>query len=179
MLCVVAVWSILARNYKIRGWLDHIKLKMPLFGKLLRIIYTARFARTLCSLYTSGLSMIHALNISRDIIGNEYIAEQFDNVVAMVREGHPLSQAVASVDGFDPKLSSSIYVGEETGRLDDMLESMANDFDYEAEIASQRMVTIMEPLLIIVLALMIGFVLISVMLPIWSIYSTIGAQGGM
>ena len=174
VLVLVGAFAILLTSPQIHTWLDRQKHRLPVVGKLRRIIYTARFSRTLCSLYTSGLSMISALQISRTTVGNRYIDAQFDQVVELVRSGTPLSRAIQVVDGFDSKLSSTILIGEETGRLDDMLGSVADSFDYEAEMATQRLTTFIEPVLIIFMALVIGFIMISVMMPIYQLYGTIG-----
>lgn len=174
VLCIIGLCTMLLYKESVRIKVDKIKLRLPIAGKLLKIIYTARFARTLCSLYTSGLSMIDSLRISQGIIGNQYISSQFQTVIRDVRNGQPLSSAIKTVDGFDPKLPSTIYIGEETGRLDDMLESVADSFDYESEMATQRMVALMEPLLIVIMAVLIGIVMISVMVPIYTLYTTIG-----
>lgn len=115
-----------------------MKLKFPKLGKLLGTIYTSRFARNMCSLYTSGISIINGLMIVKDNIGNKYIESQFDLVIRMVRNGTSLSQSIQKIDGFDAKLASSIYIGEESGKLEDMLSSLADDFDYEAEMAIQK-----------------------------------------
>lgn len=175
MLSVIAVWLIALRDKKVRLRYDKAKLNAPIIGKLLKVIYTARFARTMSSLYSSGVSMINALLLTRDTINNSYISSQFDEVVKQIRDGTTLSVAIQHIDGFDAKLYSSIFIGEESGKLDDMLESIADDFDYEAEIASQRMVTILEPVMIVILALIVGTVMISVMLPLYTMYSGIGA----
>ncbi|MCB6567652.1 type II secretion system F family protein, partial [Desulfovibrio desulfuricans] len=74
-------------------------------------------------LYTSGISIINGILIIRNTIGNKYIEAQFDSVVGMVRNGTSLSQSVQKIEGFDPKLASSIYIGEESGRLENMLTS--------------------------------------------------------
>lgn len=103
---------------------DKLELKLPVIGKLRRVIYTARFARTLSSLYSAGISIINCLQIARNTIGNSYIEKQFDQVIADVRGGMNLSESIDRVDGFTKKLSSSISVGEETGALDTMLVSM-------------------------------------------------------
>lgn len=174
VLVVAAGWSMLLRLPKVRLFLDRLKLRLPKAGKLLAVIYTARFARTLSSLYTSGLSMINALTISARIVGNQYIASQFPKVVRLVRDGKPLSASIAEVDGFDAKLASIVFVGEESGKLDDMLESVADTFDYESEVATQRLVSILEPLLIIFMALVIGAIMISVILPLMQMYNSIG-----
>lgn len=175
ILSIIAVWLIILREDKVRLFYDRSKLNMPLFGKLLKIIYTARFARTMSSLYSSGVSMINSLLLTKDTINNAYIASQFDEVIKLIRDGNTLSVAIQKIDGFDAKLYSSIFIGEESGKLDDMLESIANDFDYESEIASQRMVAIFEPAMIVILALIVGTVMISVMLPLYTMYSSIGA----
>ena len=100
---------------QIRLEVDRIKLKIPKIGILIQTIYTARFARTLCSLYTSGLPIVTALQISKDTIGNRYLESQFDETIAMVRRGESLSDALAHIDGFHKKLAGNVAIGEETG----------------------------------------------------------------
>lgn len=173
-LTIAAIWLILLRDYRVRLKYDQFKLRIPKAGKLLRTIYTARFARTMSSLYSSGVSMISALMLAKDTINNEYIASQFDEVIKEVRDGVNLSSAIQKIDGFDPKLFSTIYIGEESGKLDETLASIADDFDYEAEIATQRLVVIMEPIMILIIALIIGTVMISVMLPLYTMYDSAG-----
>ncbi|MCL2529711.1 MAG: type II secretion system F family protein [Coriobacteriia bacterium] len=156
-----------------KAW-DKFKLKSPVFGKLLRTIYTARFARTLASLYVSGIPMIQSLRIGRSTVGNTYIEDQFDNVINSLGNGRTLSQSMAEVDGFDVKLQSTISVGEESGRLESMLDSVSDQFDYEAEMATQRLVSLMEPAMIIVMAFVVVAVIVSVLLPIFQMYQSIG-----
>lgn len=170
ILCVIAVIAGALRNKKIRYKFDKMKLNLPKIGKMLSVIYTARYARTMCSLYTSGVTIVNSLVIVRDTIGNKYIEAQFDEVIRMVRNGTSLSQSIQKIDGFDGKLASSIYIGEESGKLDSMLTSLADEFDYESEMATQKMVTILEPIMIIVLAIIVCFVMLSVLLPIYQMY---------
>jgi type IV pilus assembly protein PilC len=162
-----------------RKMLDHAKLKVPKIGQLLRTIYTARFARTLSSLYVSGISMIQALTIARSTVGNKYIEAQFDGVIEALGNGRTLSQALSTVEGFEPKLRSTILIGEESGNLEKMLESIADQYEYDSEMASQRLVSLVEPVLIVFMAVVVGFVIISVLMPIYQLYSSVGAQGGM
>jgi type IV pilus assembly protein PilC len=159
--------------------LDKAKIGIPKMGKLLSTIYTARFARTLASLYVSGIPMIQALTIARGTIGNRYIESQFGNLLDALGNGQTLSQAIATIDGFEPKLRSTVLVGEESGRLEQMLESIADQYDYDSEMASQRMVSMIEPILIVVMAGIVGGVIISVMLPIYQLYGNVGAAGGI
>lgn len=164
---------LLFRIPKVRWKKDQLKLKLPVIGKLLRQIYTARFARTLCSLYSSGIPIIQAIQIGSSTVGNRYIEDQFDGVIDAIRRGESLSVSLMGIDGFQKKLSSAILVGEETGSLDEMLDSIAESLEFEAERALERLVTLLEPVLIILMALIIGFVVVAVILPIYQSYSTI------
>ncbi len=174
-LILICVITMSLRVTSVRLKWDEFKVKMPKAGHLTSIIYTARFARSMSSLYTSGVSMLNSLTLAKSTINNTYIESQFDEVIKNVRDGMNLSQAIASVDGFDDKLASSIYIGEESGKLDDMLTNIADDFDYEAEMATEKMVTLLQPLMIIILGFIIGIVIISVMLPLYSLYGSVGA----
>ena len=176
---LAAALRALLRVPSVRLALDRGKLTMPVFGKLHRIICTARFARTISSLYASGLPIITALQTARDTIGNAYIVSQFDAVLAQVRSGVSLSAALESVDGFQRKLCSSIAVGEETGQLDSMLDSIADSMEYDAQQASRRMMTILEPMLIVLMAFVVGFIIIAVMSPIIGSYSAIESSGNV
>jgi len=174
VLTVIAICQYLMRIRKVALKVDRLKIRVPIIGKLLKIIYTARFARTLSSLYTSGISMLNALEITRTTISNMYIENQFDDVIKSVRNGEFLSESVAMVDGFDKKLSATILIGEETGRLDAMLESTAESFDYEAEMATGRLVQLLEPVMIVILAVVVGGIMLAVMMPIMTLYQNAG-----
>lgn len=175
-LICIAIYFIMQIE-SVRLALDRFKLKIPGIGRLLKIIYTARFARTLASLYSSGLSIINALQISKDTIGNRYITSQFEDVVRSVRSGNPLSSSLAGVVGFDKKLSETIAVGEETGQLDTLLISIADSYDYESDMAVKKLMTMIEPIMIIILACFVLIIMLSVLLPIFSMYSQVEQAG--
>lgn len=145
------------------------------WGKLLKIIYSARFARTMSSLYSSGIPIYSCITISKSTIGNKYIEKQFEEVERQVLGGTPMSAALTNVDGFVSKLPSTIKVGEETGSLGPMLESVADDLDFYSEQALMRLTSYIEPVMIIVMAVVVGFIMISIIWPIYKSYSTIGA----
>lgn len=176
VLIIICIITMSMRVTKIRFAWDKFKVHCPKVGYLTKIIYTARFARSMSSLYTSGVSMLNSLALARGTINNVYIASQFDEVIKQVRDGTNLSQAISIIDGFDPKLSSSVYIGEESGKLDQTLLNVADDFDYEAELATEKMVTLLQPLMIIILGVIIGTIIISVMLPLYSLYGSIGSS---
>lgn len=157
--------------------LDKLRIRLPVFGKLLKIIYTARFARTISSLYSSGIPIVQALQIGRKTIGNTYIDNQFDTAVAKVRTGGNLSDALDGIDGFTKKLTSAVKVGEETGSLDTMLNSIADSMEYESNMAIDKMVASLEPVLIVVMAIIVGFIMVSVLMPIYGSYDAISNSG--
>lgn len=177
VIAAAAIWLFfyfLLKFPAVRFHRDHLLIKLPVFGKLLKVIYTARFSRTLCSLYSSGIPIVTCLNIARGTVGNLYIESQFDKVIDNVKTGGRLSDSLDMVDGFVNKLMASIRVGEENGSLDSMLDSTANDLDFESERAIQTMVSYIEPVMIIVMAVVVGFIMISVIQPIYGSYQQIG-----
>lgn len=171
VVAFIIIKSFMKSNKKVRISVDKFKLKIPKIGKLLKIIYTARFSRTLSSLYASGISLVEALAIAKGTIGNEYITSQFDVLVKEVRQGLTVSEAIMKIDGFDGKLAQTIKIGEETGKLDEMLDSTADSFDYESEQAAGRMTALLEPVMLVVMAGIVGTVIVSVMMPIMNMYN--------
>lgn len=153
---------------------DRLKTKGK-WGALLKVIYSARFARTMSSLYSSGISIYNCIQISKGTIGNKYIEKQFDEVERQVLGGMPLSTALQNVDGFVNKLSSTIKVGEETGMLGPMLESTANDLDFYSDQSLMKLTSLIEPVMIVVMAVAVGFIMIAIIQPIYGSYATIGA----
>ena len=170
---IIALIRIIVGIPSVRRGVDWLKVHMWGFGKLFKVVYTARFARTLSSLYSSGMPLVSAVGVAAKTIGNGYVESQFDEVITMARSGVPLSQGLREVDGLLKKLSSTILVGEESGRLDVMLDSIAETLESDAEQATKRMVTLLEPILIIFMALIVGCIMIGVMLPIYQSYSAI------
>lgn len=163
----------LYKTPRIRLSIDEKKVKMKRAGKLLSIIYTARFARTLSSLYSSGLVLLDAVKFSSIVTGNKYIESQFPAIMSKIKAGNSLSSAIDVMEGFDPKLKAVIYIGEETGKLDEMLNSIADSFDHDAEAATTRLLTLIEPIMIITMAVIVGGIMLSVMLPILTMYNNI------
>ncbi|NLW70867.1 MAG: type II secretion system F family protein [Eubacteriaceae bacterium] len=170
---IIVVTSFLFSIPSVRFYRDKMRVKWPYFGKLMRTIYTARFARTINSLYGAGLALVSALNIGSRTLGNTYLQSQFKEVIAKVRSGESLSAAVAKVDGFVSKLADSIMVGEETGSLDMMLATTADTLEYESDAALDKMVAALEPALIVFMALAVGTVMLGVMVPVFQYYQSV------
>ena len=173
---IYVIYRVLVSIPAIRLFRDKMQLRIPGIGYLQKIIYTARFARTMSSLYAAGISVLSCVDIAKTTIGNSYIEKQFDQVFADIRGGETMSAAIEKVDGFTRKLSASIAVGEETGALDKMLYSMATQMEYESEQATQRMVSYLEPAMIVIMALVVGFIMIAVIQPIYGSYDAIATS---
>lgn len=153
------------------GW-SKIKLRLPKVGRFTRIIYTSRFARSLGMLYASGVNIITAVELSASTLNNVYLEKQMVQVAQDLREGKYLSTAMQKVEGLDYKLIRGISVGEESGKLDNILSRLSDEYDEDAMQAVNRLLALMEPLLIIVLGIVVMIIVVSVLLPIYSMYSS-------
>lgn len=158
----------------IRISFDRMKLRMPVFGKLNRTVYSARCARAFASLYSSGVQTLDMIETTGKVLGNAYLEELFKDVVLDVSKGDLISQAIEKTKEFDPMLSSMIFIGEEAGSLGDILISTADYFDNESDSAIQRMISMIEPIMIIILGIVIGFIVISIIQPIFTMYESVG-----
>ena len=137
---------------------DRLLVKGPGFGPLITKVYTGRFARTLSSLYSSGIPMVESLERASKILGNSYIDEKFLDVVDEVKQGESISAAITRTDIFEPMFTSVLYVGEESGALDSILEKTSDYYEDESEAAVQRLVSMVEPILLIFMGVIIGLV---------------------
>ena len=153
---------------------DKFKLFMPIIGKLNQTIYSARAARALSSLYSSGVQILDILETTSRVLDNVYLEGMFLQIIDKVSRGELISKSIAETQSFDPMLSSMIYVGEETGTIGDILDSTADYFDNEADSAIQRLVALIEPAMIIVLGIVVGFIVISIIQPIFQMYELAG-----
>ncbi len=154
---------------------DKFIIKGPGFGPLIVKIYTARFARTLSSLYSSGIPMVECLQRSSSILGNSYIDECFVNVVDEVKQGETLSASIQRTEIFDSMFCSIIYVGEEAGALDSILEKTSDYYDEEADSAVGRLVGMLEPVMIIIMGIAVGLVVASVLPALYSSFDAVAA----
>jgi type IV pilus assembly protein PilC len=145
--------------------LDWLKFHLPLFGNIVNKAAIARFTRTFGTLIGSGVPILEALNISRDTAGNKVLANAIQTVHDSVREGDPIAAPLGQSHVCDDIVVNMIDVGEETGNLDSMLMKVADTYDLEVDVAVEGLTRLMEPLLVIMLGGIIGFVVISLFMP--------------
>ena len=145
---------------------DGFKLQLPLFGNLIRTLSVGRFARTLGSLTASGITILEALNVVRDTLGNEVLAQQIDEVSTKVKTGSNLADPLEESGMFPALLVQIVAMGEQTGCLDELLLSAAETFDEQADTVVSRFMAVFPSLLILALALLIAFIIMATLLPI-------------
>ena len=147
---------------------DTWKLRMPVLGDLIRKIETARFSRTLGTLVHSGVPILQALELVKDIISNKVIADSLDTVHSRVKEGEKLAGPLSAVGIFPPMAIQMITVGEETGRLNVMLLRVADNYEKVVRNLIKKCITMIEPVMILSMGILIGFIVITMLMAIFS-----------
>lgn len=170
----LAIVAVIAALYALRRWTktvgrlewDAFKLRLPVLGSVLRTIAVGRFARTLGALTQGGVTILDALAVVRDTLGNEQLARQIDDVAEKVKRGESLAEPLEASGYFPPLLVQIVAIGEQTGKLDELLLNAAETFDTDADAAISRFMAIFPAALILILALVIGFIIAAALLPI-------------
>jgi len=170
----VIIAVIVAGLYLLRKWArsegrikcDAFKLRIPVLGSVLRTIAVGRFARTLGALTKGGVTILEALSVVRDTLGNELLGREIDGVAEKVKTGESLAGPLGQSGYFPPLLVQIVSIGEQTGKLDELLLNAANTFDSEADSAINRFMAIFPAVLILLLALVVGFIIAATLLPI-------------
>jgi len=156
--------------------IDRLKLRVPLFGDVIRKTAISRFSRTLGTLVTSGVPILQALNITRETAGNMTIARAISQVHESVKEGESIVQPLEASGAFPPMVISMIDVGEETGQLPEMLLKIADVYDDEVDNSVAAMTAALEPIMIVFLALVVGTIVIALFMPLISIIQGLQQQ---
>ena len=169
IIASVAIFKYWKNTPSGKGIWDGFLLKIPVLGSVLTTIAVGRFARTLGALTSSGITILHALGVVRDTLGNEVLGRQIDDVSEKVRMGQSLAEPLAKSSYFPPLLIQIVSVGEQTGKLDELLLNAADTFDEEADSAVGRFMALFPVLLILMLALVIGYIIAATLLPIMTL----------
>ncbi len=146
---------------------DRLKLAVPVFGKLNRKMAVARFARTLGTLTQSGVTLMDSLEIVKSIVDNRIISRAIDEAQESVRKGEDLASSLKRSNVFPPVVIHMIALGERSGQLEDMLISVAETFDDEVDTTLAGIISLLEPAMILVMAVVVGFIVLAMLLPIF------------
>lgn len=171
---VITLRILYKKNYTFCMWWSTFQLKIPIIGEVLRLNQITRFANMMATLTSSGVNILFALELSRDVVGNKFIADCLNQVIEDVRIGTPINISLSRhPKAFDPLFVSMVRVGEESGMLSDSLTKMADMYEEQANDATQRMTDAMTPAMTIVIAFIVGFVVISIVQAMFGMYSVI------
>lgn len=176
IIAILAAYRFASRTKRGRWIVDRIKLRLPLFGDLIRKGAISRFSRTLGTLVTSGVPILQALNITRETAGNTVIAGAIGQVHDSVKEGESIVQPLEASAVFPPMVVSMIDVGEETGQLPEMLLKIAEVYDDEVDNSVAGLTAMLEPIMIVFLAIVVGTIVIALFTPLISIINGLQAQ---
>ncbi len=158
-------WS---RSESGRLTLDRLKLRIPLIGSILHRFSLSEFSRSLGTLLAGGIPLVSAFEISTDAVGNQYVRRSLTPTIQQVREGQPFYQALEESGVFYPLAINLVKVGEETGALDEMLTNVSDFFDEQVETQLGRVLSLLEPLLMVFLGMIVAMILLSIYLPLFS-----------
>lgn len=176
IIALVFAYKFTNRTTRGREILDRAKLRLPLFGDVIRKTAISRFSRTLGTLVSSGVPILQALTITRETAGNAVIAKAINQVHDRVKEGESIVQPLEASGAFPPMVISMIDVGEETGQLPEMLLKIAEVYDDEVDNAVAGMTAALEPIMIVFLALIVGTIVIALFMPLISIIQGLQQQ---
>lgn len=161
------------RNEKGRYALDYVKLKIPVFGKLLHKQALSRFSRTFCSLFAAGVPMLQMLSIVSSVVGNTVIGKVILSAREAVQGGSSIADPFRKSWLFPPMVVHMMAVGEKSGALDSMLDKVADFYEADVDQMSDRLKAMLEPIMIVILALIVGTIVLAVMLPSFTLISNL------
>jgi type IV pilus assembly protein PilC len=174
-LVVFAWWWRKHKNDdKVRAFLDPLKLRLPVFGNLMRKVALARFARNFSTMTRSGVPILQALNIVGETSGNWVIIQALQKVQDSVRAGRSVSGPLAEEAVFPPMVVQMIAVGEDSGSMEQMLGKIAEFYDEEVQSTTESLTSLIEPLMIAVIGIVIGGMIVALYMPIFTIFNQIG-----
>ncbi|THF76942.1 type II secretion system F family protein [Cohnella fermenti] len=174
IVAIIAAYQAAKRTRKGGYWIDYAKLKVPIFGKLKQKGAIAQMSRTLSSLYASAVPVLQSLSIVEELVANKVIGGYIHSAADSLRQGNPLSDPLKKAWVFPPMVTQMISIGEETGALDQMLSKVADFYEMDVENTVDRLKSLLEPLLIVFLAGIVGTIVAAIMLPMFSLYGEMG-----
>ena len=145
---------------------DTFVLKLPVFGQLARKVAVSRFAKTLATMLASGVQLLRAMEIVKNVLGNAVLTKVVEEARESIREGESIAQPLRRSGQFPPVVCHMIAVGERSGQLEGMLENVAAAYDIEVDMQIARLTTLLEPLMIVLMGGTVGFVVFSILMPI-------------
>jgi len=173
-IAMIFLYKLITKSPDRRLIIDKIKIRIPVIGVLIHQVCVERFSRTLGTLLSSGVPILSALQTVRDTIGNEFIARAVMEVRDSIKEGEGVSGPMEASKAFPPLVVKMVNIGEETGQLDKMLIQISDNFEEEVDVAISGLTSLLEPILMVFMGLVVGFIVISMFMPLFSLGKLIG-----
>lgn len=178
LIAAVIIGLVIFMRYYVRSdsgklFVGKLAIKFPVVKDLTQSIVTARFTRTLASLISSGVLLIQAMEVVQKVLGNKVVSDKLEEVIGEIKKGRGLSQPLANMKFFPPMVLSMVRIGEESGDLDFSLGKCADFYDEEVDASVKKLTEFINPAIVIVLAVIVGFIIISILMPMFSIYQNI------
>lgn len=173
---IVLCFTLLRKSDSGRYFVDSLKLKIPVVGKIMSKTAIVRWSRTLGVLLSAGVPILEAISITRDTAGNEVFARALGKVHDAIREGEDFATPLKQVKVVEPMVVNMVDVGEETGDLDKMLAKVAETYDEEVEVMVQAMVSLLEPFMVVALGVVVGFIVVAIFLPLPEMINAVSRQ---
>ncbi|SET72229.1 type IV pilus assembly protein PilC [Salinibacillus kushneri] len=173
ILFILGIYLI-RQNSESKYYLDYLLLKIPVFGKIYKKSILARMTRTLSSLLTNSVSILRAITLTEKIVENQVIVKVLQECKTTLEQGRSMSEPMMKHWAFPPLVTQMISIGEQTGALDQMLTRIAEFYESEVDTATDQLKTLIEPLMIVFLAVVVGVIVLSIMVPMLEIFKNVG-----
>jgi len=178
IVLLIALWKLAGLTGGGSAFFDTIKMRLPLVGDIYKKAILARFARTLGTLIASGVPLLQALSIVKEASGNVVVENAIENVTGSIKEGESVAGPLRASGVFDEVFVNMVSVGEETGELDKMLNRIADNYEEEVDVKVESLMSILEPVMIVLIGGVVAFIVISIFMPLMSIIENISQQAG-
>jgi type IV pilus assembly protein PilC len=171
ILSLVLLFIFLRRNKETKYYLDYMALRMPVFGKMLQKAALARMMRTLSSLFSSSVPILQAMSIVEKVVENEVMAKVIEQSRLSLEKGRSMTEPMKKHWAFPPLVTQMIVIGEQTGALDTMLAKVADFYEKEVELGTDKLKSLIEPIMIILLAGIVGTIVTAIMVPMFEMFN--------
>jgi general secretion pathway protein F len=164
----LSVWGVrrYVKTARGREWWDRTKLNAPIFGELVRMLSLARFAKTLATLLSSGVPLLAALDIVKNIVNNSILSKVIEDARDAIREGESIAAPLKRSGQFPPLVHHMIAIGEKSGQLEEMLQNVARSYDAQVEVRVSALTSLLEPIMIVGMGVGVAFIVFSILMPI-------------
>lgn len=173
LLSIPIVLNLYIKTKKGRRYFDWLKLRAPLFGPIFKKIYLVRICRSLSTLLQGGVPVVRSLEIVKDVVGNKIYSDLLAKSISSVDEGNPLAESLSESEFVSPMVYQMINIGEESGKLEEVLERLSDFYTREVNNSVNNLSTLIEPIILLVLGIGVGLFVAAVIVPVWQLSSSI------